>query len=202
MKTTTRWILGGAVALAVAGAAYVLPAVAAENPSVFGFGRMAAMHGSMTSGNMSAMHGSMMSGNMAAMHGSMTSGNMAAMHGSMMSGDMAAMHSQMAPLMAQMGAVHDTVMGEVAALLGLNRAELEQALGSGKSLSALAAEKQVAIGDLQAVMTKGMKSFLDAQVQAGTITQEQAAQMLAMHAQNAGTCAAGGSMMGGNRTGY
>lgn len=164
MNGTTRWVLGGIVALAVAGAAYVLPAMAAESSVPFGPGRMG-------------------------------------FHAGMMSGDMSAMHNQMAPLMAQMGTMHQTVMGDVAALLGMSVEELDQAMADGKSLTALAEEKKVAIGEIRAVMTKAMKSLLDAQVEAGTITQAQAAQMLAMHEQNFGSCSSGGGMMGGGMQG-
>lgn len=58
MNGTTRWILGGAVALAVAGAAYVLPAMAADTPAPFGPGRMG-HHVGMMSGDMAAMHAQM-----------------------------------------------------------------------------------------------------------------------------------------------
>jgi hypothetical protein len=122
----------------------------------------------------------------------------------MQSGDMATMHNVMMPLMGQMPAMHQQVMGDVAKQLGMTLDELNQAMKDGKSLATLANEKGVAIGEIRATMTNGMKSFLDKLVADKTITQEQAGQMLGFMEKNMESCLTGqmgGGMMGGGMMG-
>ncbi|MFZ5827530.1 MAG: hypothetical protein ACOY94_24775 [Bacillota bacterium] len=164
MTNRTRWIVGGVAALVISGALFAVPALAQER----GYG----MFGSMQS-MMSSMHGAMSS-----------------MHGAM-SGDMAAMHGAMAPLMDQMGPMHEQMMGEVAALFDMTAEELNAAMAEGKSLAQLAEEKNVAPGEIQSLMTRGMKAFVDQAVEAGTITREQANQMFQHHQQHSASCVSG-----------
>jgi hypothetical protein len=101
----------------------------------------------------------------------------------------ATMHGgAMAPLMGQMPAMHDQVMGEIAKRLGLTPAELNQAIADGKSITDLANERNVSPDEVLQIMTEGMRSLLDQAVEAGTITQEQADQMLQFHAQHSAGC--------------
>lgn len=116
----------------------------------------------------------------------------------MMGGGMMAVHNTMAPLMSQMPQMHDQVISEAADLLGMTADELADALAY-RSLADLAAEKGIALEEVEQVMTDKMKSFLDRAVADGTLTQEQADQMLKYHAEYSGSCHSGraGSMMGG-----
>lgn len=141
MKATSKWILGGVASLAIAGAVFAGPALAADGSS---------MMGSMMNGAMSSMMGS----------------------------DMMEMHNTMAPLMAQMPAMQTEMMGEVGKLFGMTGDELTQATKDGKSLLDLAAEKNVAPGEIRATMTRGMQAFLDRAVTDGSITQAQAGKIL------------------------
>jgi hypothetical protein len=165
MTKTMKWLLGGAAALAVAGAAYAIPALAAGN----GSGMMAG-YGMMGGYGMMQARG----------------------------GNMAAMHSTMMPLMGKMAAMHDQVMGEVAGLLNMTVEDLTKAMAEGKSLTALAEEKGVAVGEIRAVMTRSMKAFLDQLVEEGSITREQAAQWLGFMEKHLEYCLTGnmGAMMG------
>lgn len=113
-------------------------------------------------------------------------------HGhSMVSGEMTAMHNVMIPLMSQMPAMHTEVMGVVGKLLGLTEAELVQAMGSGKSLLDIAAEKNVAPGELRTTMTRGMKAILDRLLTEGTVTEAQAGQILGYMEKNLESCLTG-----------
>jgi hypothetical protein len=70
--------------------------------------------------------------------------------------------------------LQDTTHGAIAATLGLSAEELFTALRSGKTIAQLAQEKGV---DLETVVTAALEAHdkaLDAQVQAGRISQEQA----------------------------
>lgn len=122
---------------------------------------------------------------------------MGTIHGAM-GGDMQAMHNAMAPLMSQMPAMHEQAMGEVAGLLNMTIDELNAAMAEGKTLAELADEQKVAPGQLQSVMTRNMKTFLDSAVKDGTLTREQANQMFQLHQQHSTDCISGQSgMMGG-----
>ncbi len=113
-------------------------------------------------------------------------------------GDMATMHNAMYPLMSQMPAIRDQVMGEVAALLDMTADDLYADLGEGKSLADIAAEKGVAIGQIRALMTQNMKAFLDQWVDEGSVTRAQAGRWLGFMEQNLDACLAGqmGGMVG------
>lgn len=117
-------------------------------------------------------------------------------------GGMAAMHSVMMPLMSQMPAMHEQVMGDVARQLGMTLDELNQAM-TEKSLATIADEKGVAIGEVRANMTSGMKTFLDKLVAEKTITEDQAGQILGLMEKNLESCLTGemGSMMGSGMMG-
>lgn len=117
-------------------------------------------------------------------------------------GDMAAMHNVMMPLMNQMPVMHDQVMGEVARHLGITLDELNQAMQE-KSLTTIAGEKGVAIGEIRATMTSGMKTFLDKLVVDKAITREQAGQILGFMEKNLEWCLTGemGSMLGSGMMG-
>lgn len=125
------------------------------------------------------------------------------MHGMMQShGDMAAMHNVMMPLMSQMPAMHEQMMGDIAQLLGMTADELEQAVKE-QSLAEIADDQGVAIGEVRAAMTNGMKTFLDKLVTDETITQGQAGQMLGFMEKKLESCLNGqmGSMMGSGMMG-
>lgn len=162
MKATSKWIIGGVASLAIAGAVFAGPALAAEGTS---------------------MMGGMMTGTMS----------------SMMGGDMMEMHNVMTPLMSQMPAMHAEMMAEVGKLLGMTGEELAQAMKGGKSMLDIAAEKNVAPGEIRATMTRGMKAFLDRAVTDGTITQAQAGKILGYMEKQMDACLIGdmSSMMGG-----
>lgn len=164
MTSKNKWIMGGVAALLVSGALFAVPALA-QGRDVSFQGMMGSMHGAI-------------------------GGNMAEMH-AQMGGNMAEMHNAMAPLMDQMGPMHEQVMGEVAALFDMSLDELNAAMADGKSLAQLAEEKNVAPGQIQSLMTRGMKGFLDKAVEDGTITREQANQMFQHHAQNSAGCLSG-----------
>ena len=115
----------------------------------------------------------------------------------MMTGEMATMHNLMSPLMSEMPAMHAETMGEVARLFNMSADELAQAMSEGKTLAQLAEEKQVAVSDVQAVMTRGMGSFLDRLVSQEKITQAQATQMLGLMERNLSGCLSGQGPMGG-----
>ncbi|MFZ5816056.1 MAG: hypothetical protein ACOY93_12225 [Bacillota bacterium] len=173
-----KWILTGATSLAVAGLLFAVPALAQE--AVTG---PWSMIGRMTSGTMAQMHQTMMQ-----------NGHMAGMA----SGEMAAMHERMAPLMSEMPAMHEQVMGEVAQLLGLTPEQLEAAMADGKSLTDLATEQNLNPTELERLMTEKMEAFLNQAVEAGTITREQAEEMQRLHQEHAGGCLSGqmGEMTG------
>lgn len=116
-------------------------------------------------------------------HNGMIGSGMMGRH-AMMSGNMPAMHAQS--------------MGEVSALLGMTADELTQAMSQGKTIAQLAAEKNVAVGEIRALMTRQMKSHLDQQVADNQLPQAQAAEMLSMMERNSAACMSGGGMMGGN----
>lgn len=118
----------------------------------------------------------------------------------MMRGGMMAMHNTMAPLMSQMPEMHNQVIHEVADLLGMPADELTEALAD-RGLADLAADKGIALEEVEQVMTDKMKAFLDQAVADGTLTREQADQMLEHHAAYSGGCHSGkaGSKMGGAR---
>lgn len=120
-------------------------------------------------------------------------------HRAMMSGGMAAMHNSMMPLMSEMQSMHTEMHGDVAEFLGMTRGELNAALADGSSLDDLAADKGIPFGEVQALMTNRMKAFVDRAVEAGSLSREQADQMLQYHGQYNGGCHAGrsGGMMGG-----
>ncbi len=178
MQKRTKWILGAAAALVISGSVFAVPALAQN----LGYGHMSAFMGSA---NMQKMHQQMMN-----------SGSMAQMHQQMMGSEMMAMHEAMAPLMSQMPAMHDQVMGEVAGHFDMTLDELNAALAEGKTLEQLADEKKVAAEEIISIMTQNMKSFLDSAVEAGTITREQADQMTEMHQQHSTDCLNGGGMHG------
>ncbi|WP_374712928.1 hypothetical protein [Symbiobacterium terraclitae] len=159
MNAKTKWILSGLAALLVSGVLYALPAMAEE--------RGVAPWGNSGPGMMGRMHSLM------------------ARH---MSGTLMAMHNAMAPLMSQMGAMHDQMMGELSTLLGMTREELDGALAQGKSLDQLAQEKQVAPEEIRSLMDRTMKAFLDKAVENGTLTEEQAEQIYRHHQQNSARC--------------
>lgn len=172
MRANAKWILGGVAALAIAGAIYAGPVLAAN-----GYGMM----GATGSGN----------------------GGHGMMSGSMMGGDMMAMHNVMMPLMSQMPAMHSEMMGEVGKLLGLTEEELTQAMANGKTLLDIAAEKNVAPGEIRSTMTRGMKAFLDRLTAEGAITEAQVGQMLGFMEKNLESCLSGNmsemmSMMSGH----
>lgn len=112
-------------------------------------------------------------------------------------GDMMAMHNTMAPLMGQMPAIHNEMMDGLADLLDLSADELNTALNSGKSLTQIAEEQGVAIGQVRAFMTQNMKDLLDRLVEAGSLTKAQAGQMLGYMEANLEACLSGqiGGMM-------
>lgn len=117
----------------------------------------------------------------------------------MMNGGMAAMHNSMMPLMSEMPTMHTEMLGDVAAFLGMSVDELNGALAEGRSLTELAVEKGRSFEEAQALMTDSMKAFVQRAVEAGSITQAQADQMLQYHEQYSGSCHAvqSGGMMGG-----
>ena len=113
-------------------------------------------------------------------------------------GNTAEMHSVMAPLMSVMPKIHTQVMGDVAGRLGLTTDDLFNAMADGQSLAQIAADKNVAIGDVRAIMTGSMKAALDQLVEAKQLTAEQAGRMLGYMEQNLTSClnGTGGGMMG------
>lgn len=128
----------------------------------------------------------MMSGGM----GAMMKGGM----GSMMNGDMMEMHNVMMPLMNEMPAMHNEMAPAMAKLLGMTPDELTKAMSEGKSMAQLAKEQGVAIGQVRAEMTKGMKSFLDRLTSEGKITAEQSGKMLGFMEKNMDSCLSGEMM--------
>jgi len=176
MNKISKWALGGVAAVAVAGLIYAAPVLAAG-----GYGMMG-----------SAGTAGMMSGAGAA---AMMNGQGSAM----MQGNMAEMHNLMAPLMNEMPKIHTQVMGDVAGRLGLTADDLFKAMADGKSLAQIAADKNVAVGEVRAAMTTSMKTALDQLVEAKQLTADQSGKILGYMEQNLEAClnGAGGGMMGG-----
>lgn len=120
------------------------------------------------------------------------------MSGRMMAGPMGMMemHSLMAPLMNEMPAMHNEMMPEIAKLFGMTAEELTQAVSEGKSMAQLAEEKGVAMGEVRAAMTRGMKTFLDRLVDEQKISKEQVGKLLGFMEKNMDNCPSGqGGMM-------
>jgi len=105
----------------------------------------------------------------------------------------------MAQLMSVMPQIHTQVVGDVAGRLGMTAAELSKAMADGKSLAQIAADQNVAIGEVRAAMTSSMKTALDQLVEAKQLTQEQVGPILGYMEQNLAFClnGTGGGMMGG-----
>jgi|GEM_PF-4047046 len=114
----------------------------------------------------------LMGGRMAAM---MNGGSMKAMmNGSssgMMSGDMGQMHEQMAGL-------HTKEQAAAAQALGMSAEELATALKEGRGVADLAKEKGMSVDKLTEAVNSARKAAFDELVAAGTLTQEQADQMI------------------------
>lgn len=118
-------------------------------------------------------------------------GGMAAMHNQMMAAfgnDMGAMHQAMFPLMAEMPAIHDRVVAELAARLEMTAEELQAALNQGTTLAALAEERGIAADALKGVMVGTMQQVLTDWVQEGRLDAEVAAQLRGQIAQHAEVC--------------
>lgn len=127
------------------------------------------------------------------------------MHGMMQgfSGDMQAMHQQMQGMMDQMPSMHERMTDEMAAVLGLTGEQVRQEMEAGKSLEELAAAQGRDVEQVKAAMREAKAAVLDELVAAGTLTREQADQMLNMMAEMRGSCHGGksGGMMGGMMSG-
>jgi len=175
MNMTAKWMLGGVAALTVAGLIYAAPVLAAGGYGMMGGGGRASM-----------------------MSGAGAAGVMNGQGSAMMQGNMAQMHNQMAPLMNEMPRIHTQVMGDVAGRLGMNTEDLLKAMADGQSLAQIAADKNVAIGEVRSAMTTSMKTALDQLVEAKQLTQQQAGQILGLMEQNLASCldGTGGGMMG------
>jgi hypothetical protein len=177
-KTWKRIAMGTAVVagLAVAGALVFVPTRSA----------MASMKGAGMGGMMQSHMQMMQGGGM----GAMMKGHMQMMQGS----DMGAMHASMGAMHASMTAMHDRETAEVAALLGLSVADLDKALADGKEIGALAAERNVDPAKVTETVAAIRKATLDELVTAGTLTREQADQML-QQMESAGMMVPMGTMM-------
>lgn len=112
--------------------------------------------------------------------------------------------------MHQSGGVHDTVWKALADALGLTPDELTAQINSGKTLAQLAQEKGIETSELAAAMQTALKSSLDQAVKDGTLTQDQADQMLEtmsnhyewmINNMGAGMMGPGSGRMGGGRGG-
>lgn len=90
------------------------------------------------------------------------------------------------------------VMAAIATKLGLTIDELHDQLRGGKTLLALATEKNVSEADLRATIVAALKTELDAAVKAGKLTQAQADTIL----QQAQTADLNNFGMGGRRGGH
>jgi hypothetical protein len=73
--------------------------------------------------------------------------------------------------------------GVIAQALGLNGKELRDAFNSGKTLAQLAEEKGLSVDQLRATVSQQLEQRLSAAVQAGSLTEDQAAQIRARHQQ-------------------
>ncbi len=169
MNTTAKWMLGGVAAVTVAGLIYAAPVLAAGGYGIMG-----------GAGGYGAMSGQ-------------ASGRMQGIQG-----NTAEMYNVMAPLMSVMPKIQTQVMADVAGRLGLTTDDLFKAMADGQSLAQIAADKNVAIGDVRAIMTGSMKTALDQLVEAKQLTQEQTGRILGFMEQNItfGLNGTGGGMMG------
>ncbi|RKN78229.1 SHOCT domain-containing protein [Paenibacillus ginsengarvi] len=70
-------------------------------------------------------------------------------------------------------AFHFAVSDELAALLGLTKDELAQAIKSSKSIATIAGEKNVSVDSVVSLLTKASLEKLDKQLADGKLTQEQ-----------------------------
>ncbi len=73
--------------------------------------------------------------------------------------------------------------GVVAQALGLNGKDLRDALNNGKTLAQLAQEKGLSVDQLRSTVSQQLEQRLNAAIQAGSLTDEQAAQIRARHQQ-------------------
>jgi hypothetical protein len=134
--------------------------------------------------------GGHMAGPMTHMGGSMAhmEGSMAHMEGSMahMGGSMAHMGGQRGH-MGQQGIMdRDAMHAKMAEALGISVEELDAAIAAGKTPYQLAEELEVDFAAVQEAMTAAHAEAVAQAVADGTITQAQADQMLAHHAQMGG----------------
>lgn len=141
-------------------------------------------------GVLQAAAGMMGSGNSSMMQGGMMQGNM----NSMMNGDMSKMHDAMSGM-------HTQELNAAAGALGMTADDLTKALADGRGVADLAKEKGVELTAVTGAMEAASKTTFDQLVAAGTMTREQADQMIdhmgklgfmtlngAAMMQNGGTC--------------
>ncbi|HYF95399.1 MAG TPA: hypothetical protein VD969_24575 [Symbiobacteriaceae bacterium] len=112
-------------------------------------------------------------------------GNM--MQSGMMGGDMSKMHDSMSGM-------HEQLLGAAAGALGMTADELSQALADGRGVADLAKGKGVDLAAVTGAMEDARKAAFDEMVAAGTLTQEQADQMLE-HMGKAGLTVLNGAAM-------
>lgn len=142
------------------------------------------MGGMMQSGTTSGEMNSMMrDGMMGAM---MNGGHMGAMM-QMMGGDMSGMHDGT-------GGMHGQDLSAAAGALGMTSDELVAALVAGRGVADLAKERGVDLSAVSGAMATARDAALDQLVAAGTLTQEQADQML-NHMNRAGFSTLNGAAM-------
>ena len=97
-------------------------------------------------------------------------GSMGAM-GRMMSGDMTQMHTAMTGM-------YQEALDAIASTLGMNTADLTEALKDGRKLADIAEEKGIDPAQINAAVLAAHQTFLDDLVTAGTLSKDQADQML------------------------
>lgn len=171
MNNSTRILMSGAAALAIAAAVYAVPALAAGNAA-----KAPGVPARSVPGYTNMMTG-------------------------LSQQDFNTMTQLMSPLMTAMPAVHTQMIGDVATALHMSAQDLNDALAAGKSLSDIAAAQKVGIGEVRAAMTQSMNAVLDQLVANNTITRAQAGQMQGFMEQHLGyaliTPMTGMGMMGG-----
>jgi hypothetical protein len=186
-KTWKRIAIGAAVVAGVAVIGLVArPGILQAAAGMMGSGSSSMMQGGMMQGNMN----SMMNGDMS----SMMNGNMADMMKGMMNGDMSQMHDTMSGM-------HNQELSAAAGALGMTADDLTKALADGRGVADLAKEKGVELTAVTGAMEAARKAAFDQLVTAGTMTREQADQMIdhmgklglmtlngAAMMQNGGTC--------------
>ncbi|HEY3364082.1 MAG TPA: hypothetical protein VGK74_03370 [Symbiobacteriaceae bacterium] len=148
-----RITLGAAMVGAVAAVVYVLPAPLQAAPATKSPTATGMMSGGMMSGGM--MSGGMMSGGM----------------GGMMNGNMGQMHSAMSGM-------YQRALDAVASTLGISADDLSKAVKDGRKLADLAKEKDIDVAKINSAVLSAHQAALDDLVKAGTVTREQADQML------------------------